>query len=364
MRRVTVALPRYPYDVSIGPGALIAAGALLGDRSRVAVVTQPGIMAHWGERLVDALVEVGVTTDVFEIDEGESAKTLTTVEGLCRRFASWGLLRGDAVVALGGGVVGDVAGFAAATYHRGIDYLQAPTTLLAQVDSSVGGKTGVNVPEGKNLVGAFHQPVAVLCDLDTLTTLSDRDYRSGLGEVLKYACTLDERLGEIIRDDTPALLARDPDLVGEVIERSVALKAEVVAGDEHELTGLRSKLNYGHTFAHAIETLGAYELSHGEAVAVGVVFAAELARELHRIDEDAVGEHRELVAALGLSPAVPESLAARVRAGEIIEQMRRDKKAQGGLTFVLAGDGGVLDRVEDPSEKAVAAALAAVGVPD
>lgn len=361
MRTVRVALERAPYDVVIGPGALVQAGPILADRPRVAVVSQPGVREHWGDRVLSSLAEAGPKAELFEIGAGEEAKSLATVEALCRGFAAWGLLRGDAVVAVGGGVVGDVAGFAAAAYHRGVDHVQGPTTLLAQVDSAVGGKTGVNIPEGKNLVGAFHQPLAVLADLDTLATLPEREYRSGLGEILKYACALDERLAAIVLDRAADLFARDADLLAEVVERCVAIKGEVVAGDERELTGLRSKLNYGHTLAHALETLGSYELMHGEAVAIGVVFAAELARELGRVDDEVVASHRRLVEAVQLPTALPGTLAGPVGATAVVEQMRRDKKAKGGLTFVLAGAGGV-DRVDDPSERAVFRALAAVGI--
>lgn len=361
MKRVRVDLERAPYDVVIGPGALVRCGPLLAERSRVAVVSQRAVAERWGERAMASLAEAGVAAELFEIGEGEQAKSLQTVESLCRRFASWGLLRGDAVVAIGGGVVGDVSGFAAATYHRGVDHLQGPTTLLAQVDSSIGGKTGVNIPEGKNLVGAFHQPVAVLADVDTLSTLPEREYRSGLGEILKYACSLDSRLAEIMLERSDDLFAREAGLLEEVVERCATIKAEVVAGDERELTGVRSKLNYGHTLAHALETLGDYDLRHGEAVAIGVVFAAELARELGRVDDDAVAFHRRLVEALELPAVVPGVAAEHLRASDVIAQMRRDKKAKGGLTFVLAGEDG-LDRVEDPSEKVVGKALAAVGI--
>lgn len=361
MRRVTVALERAPYDVVIGPGALVQAGPLLADRARVAVVSQPGVAERWGDRVLASVAEASVKAELFEIGEGEEAKSFSTVEALSRDLAAWGLLRGDAVVAVGGGVVGDVTGFAAAVYLRGVDHVQGPTTLLAQVDSAIGGKTGVNIPEGKNLLGAFHQPVAVLADLDTLATLPEREYRSGLGEILKYACALDERLARIVLQRASDLFAREVELLGEVVERCATLKAEVVAGDERELTGLRSKLNYGHTLAHALETLGAYDLMHGEAVAIGVIFAAELARELDRIDAETVAFHRELVETLGLPSVVPASLAARMAAADVVAQMRRDKKAGGGLTFVLAGPDGV-DRVDDPAEKAVNAALAAVGI--
>lgn len=361
MRTVAVELGSRAYDVTVGSGALVRVGEVVAGRPRVAVVSQPAIADHWAERVMASLVEVGVKAELFEIGAGEDAKSMATVEDLVRRFAAWGLLRSDAVVALGGGVVGDAAGFAAAVYHRGVGVVQAPTTLLAQVDAAVGGKVGVNVPEGKNLVGAFHQPLAVLADIDVLASLDERDFRSGVGEVLKYACVLDERLREMILAEGERLLAREPAVLEELVERCVQIKAEVVAGDEHELTGLRSRLNYGHTLAHALETLGDYRMTHGEAVAVGVVFAAELARELGRIDDEAVAKHRKLVEVLGLPAVVPAEVRRQCRAADVIEQMRRDKKAAGGLTFVLAGADG-LDRVEDPNERAVAAALAAVGI--
>lgn len=361
MRTVTVDLGPRAYDVVVGSGALVRVGELVEGRPRVAVVSQRQVADHWGERVMASLAEAGVKAEMFEIDAGEQAKSMGTVEDLTRRFASWGLLRSDAVVALGGGVVGDTAGFAAAVYHRGIGVVQAPTTLLAQVDAAVGGKVGVNIPEGKNLVGAFHQPLAVLADIDVLASLPERDYRSGVGEILKYACVLDDRLREMIVEDSGRLLGRDPDLLEELVERCVQIKAEVVEGDERELTGVRSRLNYGHTLAHALETLGGYRMTHGEAVAVGVVFAAELARELGRVDDEVVSDHRTLVELLELPLVAHEEVRRTCRATDVIEQMRRDKKAAGGLTFVLAGPDG-LDRVEDPNEKAVAAALAAVGI--
>lgn len=361
MRTVTVDLGARAYDVTIGSGALVRVGEVVDRRRRAAVVSQPQVAEHWGERVMASLAEAQVDAELFEISAGERAKSMETVEDLARRFAAWGLLRSDVVVALGGGVVGDTAGFAAAVYHRGIALVQAPTTLLAQVDAAVGGKVGVNVPEGKNLIGAFHQPVAVLADIDALASLPERDFKSGVGEVLKYACVLDERLRDMILEDSDALLSRDSDLLEKLVERCVQIKAEVIEGDEHELTGVRARLNYGHTLAHAIETLGGYEMTHGEAVAVGVIFAAELARQLDRIDDDAVTKHRTLVELLELPAVVPADVRRGCRAVDVIEQMRRDKKAAGGLTFVLAGPDG-LDRVEDPNEKAVTAALAAVGI--
>jgi 3-dehydroquinate synthase len=293
--------------------------------------------------------------------DGEEAKSLATVEDLCRRFAAWGLLRGDAVVALGGGVVGDTAGFAAAAYHRGVACLQAPTTLLAQVDAAIGGKTGVNLPEGKNLVGAFHQPVGVVADVATLATLPEREYRAGLGEVAKYAFMGDAGLTARLTspDGAAALLARDPVALVDVVAACAAIKGAVVAADEHERTGLRATLNYGHTLAHALETAGHYDLLHGEAVSVGLVFASELAGALGRLDEKDVTRTREMLAALGLPVTAPAGVAAT----ELVTLMRRDKKAAGGLTFVLpAPGGGPLERVDDPPAPAVERALAAVGV--
>src|SRR5258705_821794 len=216
--------------------------------------------------------------------DGEEAKRLRAVESLCGGFAAWGLLGGEAVVALGGGVGGDTAGFPAAAYHRGVACLQAPTTLLAQVDAAIGGKTGVNLPEGKNLVGAFHQPVAVLCDVDTLATLPEREYRAGLGEVAKYAFMGDAALSATLADETAgaALLARDRLVRSDVVAPSAALKAAVLSADEQERTGLPGTLHYRHTLAHALETVGGYGLLHGEAVAVGLVFAPQLAAGLDR----------------------------------------------------------------------------------
>jgi 3-dehydroquinate synthetase len=296
------------------------------------------------------------------IDDGEPAKSFATVEHLTRRLAAGGVLGGDAVVAVGGGVVGDTAGFAAAVYHRGIAVYQAPTTLLAQVDAAIGGKTAVNLPEGKNLVGAFHQPRGVFADTATLATLPAREYRAGLGEVAKYAF-LDGApeppgdLAERLVRDGAALARRDPGVLTPVVARCAAMKATVVGADEEERTGLRAILNYGHTLAHAIETLADYALLHGEAVAVGMTFAAALARELGRVDDAWVARQQRVLGALDLPDRVPPGLTADA----LTEVMRRDKKAAGGLTFVLPGPDGVT-RVDDPPPAALAAAFAAVGV--
>jgi 3-dehydroquinate synthase len=359
MRRVTIGVDP-PYDVVVGPGALSHVGDLLASRRQVAVVSQPEIAKRYEPMVLDALRAAGVDVLVSSMDDGEAAKSFATVERLCSQWAARGLLRNDAVVALGGGVVGDTAGFAAAVYHRGIAIVQCPTTLLGQVDSAIGGKTAVNLPEGKNLVGAVHQPIAVLADVDTLATLPERDYRSGLGEIAKYALMggPDDRYGlaTLIHEHLDEIEARDPAVLADLVSHCAAIKAAVVAADPYERTGIRATLNYGHTLAHALEIAGRHDLHHGEAVAVGLVFAGALASALERVSPEEATRHRELVAALGLPVA-----ADGVRADELLTVMRRDKKARGGLTFVLAGADG-LATVEDPPASALTTAFRAVGV--
>ena len=307
------------YPVLVGPGAAgeLASVVPSGAR-RVAVVTQASIPVE---------VDPGVDHRVFTIDEGESAKTLSTVEDLCRAFAAWGLTRADAVVGVGGGVVTDVAGFAAASYHRGLPVVHVATTLLAQIDAAIGGKTGVNLPEGKNLVGAFWQPVAVLCDTAVLDTLPEREMSCGLGEMAKY---------HFLGGAHPGVGDLDGLALDERVARCIEIKAEVVAADERE-AGRRAVLNYGHTLGHAIETTGQYDLRHGEAVAVGLVYAAELGRALGRIDDERVAEHRRVVDGYGLSGSLPVGADP----DELMVAMGRDKKAIDGLTFVLDGPAGV-----------------------
>ncbi len=312
------------YPVLVGPGAVgeLASVVPSGAR-RVAVVTQASIPVE---------VDPGVDHRVFTIGEGESAKTLSTVEDLCRAFAAWGLTRADAVVGVGGGVVTDVAGFAAASYHRGLPVVHVATTLLAQIDAAIGGKTGVNLPEGKNLVGAFWQPVAVLCDTAVLDTLPEREMSCGLGEMAKYHFLGGSDLGGSDLDG----FALDGFALDERVARCIEIKAEVVAADERE-AGRRAVLNYGHTLGHAIETTGRYDLRHGEAVAVGLVYAAELGRALGRIDDERVAEHRRVVDGYGLSGSLPVGADP----DELMVAMGRDKKAIDGLTFVLDGPAGV-----------------------
>ncbi len=356
-RRIRVDLGVRGYEVVVGDSAIAGVGALLAGRRRVAIVSQQEVAGIHARPLTEALDRAGVEHEMFLVGDGEEHKTLATIEDLARAFARGGLLRGDAVLALGGGLVGDVAGFAAATYHRGVDFVQVPTTLLAMVDAAIGGKTGVNLPEGKNLVGAFHQPLGVLADPTVLATLPDREFRCGLGEVAKYALLGDDALVDLLRERCGSLLARDPDILAEVVALCVAAKARVVASDEREVKGLRAHLNYGHTLAHALETVAGYSLAHGEAVGVGLVFAANLAAVLERVGLAEVDRHHGMVAALGLPVEVPPGL----RAADLIAVMARDKKSKGDLAFVLDGPDG-FETVEGPDESAVRRALAAVGV--
>lgn len=315
------------YPVLVGPGARHELASVIPEGvKRVAVVTQQGI---------DVAVDPGVDHQVFMVEAGEQAKRMSVVEDLARSFAQWGMTRNDAVVAVGGGVVTDLGGFVAASYHRGIRVIHVSTTLLGQIDASIGGKCGVNLPEGKNLVGAFWQPSAVICDTETLETLPREEFLSGMGELAKY-----HFLGGGNLDQLP---------LPERVAACVRIKADVVAADERE-GGKRAILNYGHTLGHALETSsaersgGVYGIRHGEGVAIGLVYAAEVAHALGRIDADRVAEHRRVLHAYDLSFELP----ADSDTAELVELFRRDKKASDGTTFVLDGPNGVESvRVDD-----------------
>ena len=333
MITVPVELGDRSYDVLVGAGARHRLLEVMPTQARrAAIVTQPDL---------PVTVDPGIEHQTFHIDQGEDAKNLETIEQLCRQFSRWGLTRTDVVVAVGGGVVTDAAGFAAAVYHRGVPVIHVATSLLAQVDAAIGGKTGVNLPEGKNLVGAFWQPSAVLCDTETLQTLPPREYRSGLGEIAKYHFLGAEDLADCNLD--------------EKVARCVALKAAVVAADERE-GDQRALLNYGHTLAHALETISEYDLRHGEAVAIGLVFAARLAHGLGRIDTARIDDHRSVLSSYDL----PMELPSGSRADDLVKLMLRDKKAAGGLTFVLDGPNGV-EVVKGVDERTVTDVLRTMG---
>lgn len=327
MIEVKVELGERSYPVLVGAGARHRLLEVLPvGTARAAVVTQES---------VGVPVDPGVDSEIFLLDPGEEAKNLESVEQLCRQWSRWGLTRRDVVVAVGGGVVTDTAGFAAAVYHRGVPVVHVATTLLAQVDAAIGGKTGVNLPEGKNLVGAFWQPSAVLCDTEVLSSLPPREYLSGCGEMAKYHFLGGERLEDVPLDERVA--------------ECVRIKAEVVASDERE-GGRRALLNYGHTLAHALETAGSYDLRHGEAVGIGLVFAARLAQRLGRIDADRVKDHLRIVEEYGL----PTSLPAGTDSALLLRLMSRDKKALAGLTFILDSSRGVEVVEQVPPDAAVA----------
>lgn len=326
---VRIDLGERAYSVLVGHGAVHQVSTLIpAGVQRIAIVTQEGIPHKFRPEIP------GVSTSLHVIGEGESSKTLATIERLCSEFALSGLTRKDLVIGVGGGMVTDVAGFAAASYHRGIAVLHVATSLLAMIDAAVGGKTGVNLVEGKNLVGAFWQPCGVVCDLDALESLPAREMDCGLGEMAKYHF--------IVREDLNALAFPSR------VARCVGIKGEIVATDERE-GGIRAFLNYGHTLAHALEIETDFSIAHGEAVALGVLFAAHLGHIMGRIDEDRVEEHYHVIRQVyGLKVVLPTGLGIDA----LITAMTRDKKALESLTFVLDASHG-LEVVSEVSVEAI-----------
>lgn len=356
-RILPVGLGDRAYDVLVGPGLIDRAGdhiaPLLRNR-RTAIVTDSNVGEHHGERLAAALEHAGVAVDVITVPAGEESKSFEGLASLSDQLLALELDRGDVIVAFGGGVVGDLAGFAAAIYKRGIDFVQIPTTLLAQVDSSVGGKVGVNLPAAKNMVGAFLQPIGVLIDTATLDTLDDREYRSGLAEVVKYGVILDGEFFAYLEANQAGLVERDHAVLRRVIARCCRLKADIVEQDEREETGVRTVLNYGHTFAHAYEALSGYgELLHGEAVAMGMLCASRLAERLGRVDAEFTARQERLLAGLGLPTEMPD-----LKAGQVLRTMMHDKKVEHGrLRFVLPVGMGKVELVADVDPDEVRAVL-------
>jgi 3-dehydroquinate synthase len=362
MNTVRVQLGERSYDIVVthdDPAGLAPFARQRAAGNLACIVTDQHVVPQATAARV-ALAGAGFQTMMVTLQPGEAHKSLATAsliyDGLAEALAD----RKTLVVAVGGGVVGDVAGFVAATYNRGLPLLMVPTTLLAMVDSSVGGKVGVNHPRAKNLIGAFHQPVGVWIDTAALATLPDREYRSGLAEVVKYGVILDAEFFAWLEPHADALLKREAEAVGHVVARSCRLKADVVEHDEFERTGLRAVLNYGHTFAHAFEALGGYgELLHGEAVSIGMVYAARLAQRLNRIDAATVERQSRLLTALGLPIALPDTVHLSTR--DILDSMRLDKKTVGGhLRFVLPTRLGHVELVDEVAEDDVCAVLDSV----
>jgi 3-dehydroquinate synthase len=334
VRTITVHLGSRTYPVHVGAGLLGQVGrecARLGLGRKMAMVSQRAVAGH--ARTVAASLEAaGFTPVLVEVPEGESAKSLEQAGALWEAFLGHGLDRGSVVVAVGGGVVGDLAGFAAAGYMRGVGLVQVPTSLLAQVDASVGGKVAVNHPRAKNLIGAFHQPRLVVIDPGVLSTLPEREYRSGLAEVIKTGAALNAELFTALEGGVSALRDRDPELLERVIATCCAEKATIVEQDEREESGLRMVLNYGHTVGHALEALSGYGVwRHGEAVAAGMTVAARLANHLGLVDARTTERQVALLNAVGL-PTRFETPAPPV----VWDALRRDKKArEGRVPFVL-----------------------------
>ena len=343
-----------PYPVIIGAGLLGDLGELVGSRHRVAILHQP-VLAQTAEAIRHHLSDKGIDAHRIELPDAEAGKDLQVVAFLWEVLGRIGIDRKDAIVSLGGGAATDVAGFAAATWLRGVDIVHVPTTLLAMVDAAIGGKTGINTDAGKNLVGAFHQPAAVVVDLSVLETLPPNELVAGMAEVVKAGFIADPVILELIEADPQAAVDPSGVILPELIRRAIAVKAAVVAADERE-SALREILNYGHTLAHAIERRERYRWRHGAAVSVGLVFAAELARLTGRLDSATAQRHRDVLVALGL-PVTYDADAFP----ELLGYMAGDKKTRSGvLRFVVLDGLAKPGRLEGPDPALLAAAYAEV----
>lgn len=354
-----VDVPGHAHEVHVGSGVLSRVGPVTARETRALqalVVTQQPVADHWLDPVVSSLEGAGLDATVLVVPDGEVHKDVRTLELVWEECARIGLKRRDAVVALGGGVVGDLVGFAAATWNRGVPLVQVPTTLLAQVDSSIGGKTGIDLPFGKNLVGAIHQPVAVITDTDTLATLPRRVLREGFGEVVKHALLSDTGLLESLREQGAGLLDREQSL-NDLVSRNVAIKAAVVAADERERGG-RAHLNLGHTYAHVLEVLVGYGTWwHGEAVGVGILVALALGERMGLHGPRLRRDTAALLAELGLPTASPVLDLEQVH-----EVMARDKKSDGRVRFVVL-EGLGAPTIVKPSREDIEAAIHAVADP-
>ncbi|MFC5750516.1 3-dehydroquinate synthase [Actinomadura rugatobispora] len=340
-----------PYDVVIGAGVLGELPGLLGGGVRTVALVHDRGLAEIARPVGAVLEEAGYRVHALPVPEGEAAKEVGVLAGLWSEFARLGMTRSDAIVGVGGGATTDLAGFAAASWLRGVRAVLVPTTLLGMVDAAVGGKTGINIPEGKNLVGAFHPPAGVLCDLTTLVTMPREDYISGLAEIIKAGFIADPAILDLVEDDPEGAASPSGPHTLELVERAVRVKAEVVTADLKE-AGLREILNYGHTLAHAIETAEDYRFRHGHAVAIGMVYAAELAALAGRLPADAVDRHRAVLTATGLPVSYGAEAWPALRA-----TMTIDKKSRGStLRFVVLDGLAKPGRLEGPPEELLEAA--------
>ncbi len=356
MSEVTIAVLPRPYPALIESGLLRRTGeklvAVLGGKRPVYVVSNLTVRKHWGPALAESIDKAGLRFDLFDMGDGERHKTMQTVEELAGRLVKAGADRSAVLVAFGGGVVGDVAGFLASIYMRGIDVVQVPTTLVAQLDSSIGGKTGVNLRAGKNLLGTFHQPRAVLVDPDLLSTLPEREYRSGLYEALKCGVIRNRAIFEFMEQKRDAILRRDSAALEWLITECIRVKAEVVAADERE-AGLRRILNFGHTVGHALEAETAYRhFLHGEAVAWGMIAASMIAAALQKTDS--VNAQRVISAVLAYAPLPRISTRPR----NVLRRLKADKKTVNGVVhFILPTEIGKVEVVSDVPERTVLQAV-------
>jgi 3-dehydroquinate synthase len=336
MHVVKVDLGDRSYDIEIGTN-LDQIGRRLqgfGFGQKIAFITNPTVKKLYGQRVVDSLKAAGFVVLSIEIPDGEQYKTLDWANAIYSALLINSFDRKSALVALGGGVIGDLTGFAAATFMRGVPFVQVPTTLLAMVDSSVGGKTGVNHAMGKNMIGAFYQPKKVLMDLDVLKSLPRKEFLAGMAEVIKYGVIWDASFFEYLDRKQEKILSLDPDALSHIIRRSCEIKAEVVSKDERE-SGLRAILNFGHTVGHAIETAENYTMRHGEAVAIGMVYSSKLAHKTGLCDASVPERVEKLIKSFGL-PTNLTALSRKPSVTELIDIMRIDKKAEGGkVKFVF-----------------------------
>ena len=352
LQKVEVALADRSYSIQIGEGALsqLAPSVIHSLQATHVLVVADAAVHVWSRQVVTACESMGLRVQFLEVPSGETSKSVEMLHTLWQQFQAAGADRATVVIAVGGGVVGDLAGFAAATYARGLRFVQVPTTLLAMVDSSVGGKTGINLATAKNMVGSFWQPMGVVIELKTLETLPQQEYISGLAEVVKYGVIMDAEFFAFLESQVPKILDRDSRVLTSIVARCCELKAKVVAADERETTGLRAILNYGHTFGHAFENLLGYgEILHGEAVSIGMDCAARLAAKLGRVTDDMVQRQRKLLVALGLPIDMP-----KLAVEDVVVTMQRDKKvAHGKLRFVLPDRLGHVSLVGDVDPNAV-----------
>jgi 3-dehydroquinate synthase len=355
MISVPVTTPSRSYEVMIGNGLITRAGKCLSallTNKQTFVVTVPPVRRKWSKRLLKSMTDAGIPTELLIATDGEPAKRLSTLEKLADQLVKLGADRGSALIALGGGVIGDVTGFLASIYMRGLDFIQIPTTVLAQVDAAIGGKTGVNLVSGKNLLGTFHQPRAVLIDPAVLNTLPAREYRAGLFESLKCGVIGDACLFNLFEEKRREILARDPVVLEKVIADSVRLKASVVSADERE-GGLRQILNFGHTIGHALEAETRYrQLLHGEAVAWGMIAATHIALSISQLDKVTAGRITNAVLGLGKLPSV------NVKTENILRRLASDKKTrQGVVHFILPREIGKVEITADLPDSVVRSAI-------